>query len=51
MKSTGYIKDGKYIKGTVDPSTLIDHEQATYKEASHDKQRREHRKDLIQLSA
>ena len=48
MKSTGYIKNGKYIKGSVDPSKLIDHEQVTYKEASHDKQRREHRKDLIQ---
>lgn len=48
MKSTGYILNGKYVKGDVDQSKLIDHEQSTWKEASHDKQRREHRKDLIQ---
>lgn len=46
---SGWIdKYGVYHKGQVDPKDLIDIEQSTYKEADHDKQRREHRRDLIQ---
>lgn len=45
----GWIdKHGVYHKGKVDPKDLIDIEQSTYKDANHDKQRREHRRDLIQ---
>lgn len=48
MKSTGKIINGVYIKGDVEPADMIDHEQTTWKQSSHDKQRREHRRDLIQ---
>jgi len=48
VKSTGYIINGKYVRGTVDPSQLVDHEQVTWKEADHDRQRREHRVELLQ---
>lgn len=48
MKSTGYIKNGKYIKAEPIISDMKDTTQRTWKNADHEKQRREHARDMIQ---
>lgn len=47
MKSTGYILNGIYIKNDQAPGTNLS-SSATYKQYDHDRQREEHRIDLIQ---
>lgn len=49
MKSTGYIIHGVYKKGASGvTSSAVESESITYKSSSHDRQREEHRRDLIQ---
>lgn len=48
MKSTGYILNGVYYSGAVDSRDFVDGHASTDKEYSHDRQREEHRRDLIQ---
>lgn len=45
---TGYVLDGVYYRGTPDLPSMTQDVQTTYKDWSHTKQRREHRRDLIQ---
>lgn len=47
MSSTGYILDGKYVR-TKDAVKVVEDVSSTYKNWSHDKQRRDHRRELIQ---
>lgn len=46
MKSTGYIINGKYMQGAAPLG--VPPENLQYKEWEHDKQRSEHRADLVQ---
>lgn len=48
MKSTGYIINGVYHAKVLPAVQLADTESITYKAYNHDKQRREHQRDLIQ---
>jgi hypothetical protein len=48
MKSTGYIVNGVYMKKSVDPAAAIETDSITYKSSNQDRQREEHRRDLIQ---
>ncbi len=47
MKSTGYVINGEYHKGKA-PLGTHEADNTQYKEWTHDKQRQEHRADLIQ---
>lgn len=48
MKSTGYIVNGVYHSGNQDPAAAISEDSSTYKAYDHDRQRENHRRDLIQ---
>lgn len=48
MKSTGYILNGIYYRESDHSTAEIDIDSITYKSYSHDRQREEHRRDLIQ---
>lgn len=49
MNSTGYIDgNGVYHKKVPKPATMVSADQVTYKHWSHDRQREEHRGDLVQ---
>lgn len=45
---SGYIKDGKYYKGQPDLSIFKDGINGQYKGWDHDRQRENHRLDLLQ---
>jgi hypothetical protein len=46
MRSTGFILDGKYIKE--EPKKLTEDVQSTYKQYRHDRQRDQHRAEIVQ---
>lgn len=46
MKTTGYILNGVYYKHV--PAPISDGDASTYKTYSHDKQRRDHARDMLQ---
>lgn len=48
MKSTGYILNGVYYDQEPDTSLLIDTRASTDQQYSHDRQRENHRRDLLQ---
>lgn len=48
MKSTGYILDGVYYAGDPPLEQMKEPRASTDKQHEHDKQRREHARDLIQ---
>lgn len=48
MKSTGYIVGGIYYKKPPRVQELKEGTQSTYKHWDHDRQRENHRKDLVQ---
>ena len=48
MRSTGYIINGKYHQHSPSVESLRDSRAATDKLYSHDRQREDHRRDLIQ---
>lgn len=47
MKSTGFIKDGVYYRGTL-RGVATQGDQPLHKGWSHDRQREEHRADIVQ---
>lgn len=47
MNSTGYVIDGVYYKGGIKEPTQIT-ESPTYRNWSHDQQRQNHQRDIIQ---
>lgn len=49
MSSTGYIKDGKYIRTTKVPiADMLTPQQSTYKQGDHHRQRFDHAAEIIQ---
>lgn len=48
MPIKGYILDGKYYKKEPNLSELQTHQQSTWKEWDHDRQRNEHAADIVQ---
>lgn len=48
MRSTGYILNGEYHTGEPPVEGMKDPRASTDKQHDHDRQRREHRRDLIQ---
>ncbi len=48
MKSTGYILDGIYYTDNQDPAATIESDSSTYKAYGRDRQRENHRRDMIQ---
>lgn len=48
MRSTGYILDGVYHPDDPQPEALKDRRASTDKLYNHDRQREEHRRDIIQ---
>lgn len=48
MPIIGYLKDGEYHTGKPDLSKMQKTQQATYKAWDHDKQRFDHKADILQ---
>lgn len=48
MKSTGYILNGIYYSGTQPAVGTAESDSSTYKAYGHDRQRENHRRDMIQ---
>lgn len=48
MKTTGYIIDGIYYSDQLPADIQPDSNSSTYKAYEHDRQRQNHRRDLIQ---